>query len=329
MRRDAHLTADELRGFAQHHGSAGDVRRIARHLQSCEECRGDSQARDLVSSILDADEEHLPFEQLAAIADGDTPAGEGHIRHCATCARELADLRQFREQWPMHESRHEPRPRRRPWAIAAALLIALLGGGFLFTRFEARRTEARLAEVLFPADALALHSRRLSFRQDSSAPSSSHPSPALDVIAPRDTVVLSDRPLFRWNAPDGATSVVEIFAPDFTRVAASPVLTGRTWTPPVALQRGVTYRWQVTVDEQTIPAPPLPEALFLVVPEAEAKAARDLEQSTSRPSLALAAAYAKAGDFDRAHAELRALLAAGKQTAAAEKLLRRINGVTR
>ncbi|HEX6096888.1 MAG TPA: hypothetical protein VF432_11235 [Thermoanaerobaculia bacterium] len=378
---DDHLTADELRGFARHEGSASDVRRIARHLESCEACRAGSPARGTVAGILGVDEEHLTFEQLAAMAEGETGGGEGHVRRCATCARELADLREFREsRWSdvgrgfspplgrgggaresaalapggraeatpyIGESHHSVIPsvardlggrgaknkpaappaqvprstlgmtgKRWAWAAAAAVLIALVAGGFFAMRIEARRHEARLAEVALPAEVLAMQSRRLSFRGVGSA--------ALDVIEPRDTVVMSDRPVFRWNAPEGATSVVEVFAPDFTRVATSPALTARTWTPPAALRRGVTYRWQVTAGGVTIPAPPLPEALFLVVPEEQAKAVHDLERSAERPSLELASAYAKAGDFDRARAELRALLAGGKQTQAAEKLLRRI-----
>ena len=318
MRMDAHLTADELRGFARHEGSPADVRRIARHLQSCEECRGGAPARGIVSSILGVDEEHLTFEQLAAIADGETAEGEEHSRRCATCARELADLREFRRLRTASVPLASRRASRPALTTAAAILIALLGAAFFL---EARRTEARLANVTLPAEVLAMQSRRLTFRGAADRQ-------ALDVIEPRDTVVMSDRPLFRWNAPAGTTSVVEVFAPDFTRVAASPPLTSNTWTPPVALQRGVTYRWQVTAGDVTIPAPPLPEALFLIVPEDQAKAVHELERS-KRPSLALAATYAKAGDFDRARAELRALIDTGKQTEAAKKLLGRIDGVTR
>jgi hypothetical protein len=311
MRMDAHLTADELRVFARHESSATDVRRIARHLEVCEECR--------VTGILGVDEEHLTFEQLATIADGGP--GDEHVRRCATCARELADLRQFCER---RAGFSPPLPgggglKPRPtfaWLSAAAVILIALAGGAFFTA----RNDARLAEVALPAEVLAMQSRRLSFRGVEG-------NTALDVIEPRDTVVMTSRPLFRWNAPPGTTSVVEVFAPDFKRVAVSPPLTSHTWTPPVALQRGVTYRWQVTAGDTIIPSPPLPEALFLVVPEDRAKAVRDLERSAERPSLELASAYARAGDFDRARAELRALIGRGKQTRVAERLLRRIDGV--
>jgi len=315
---DAHLTADELRSFARHEGSATDVGRIARHLQSCEECRaGAPQARGLVASVLGSDEEHLTFEQLAAMAEGEPE--HDHVARCVTCTRELEDLRQFRES---RLALQPVRKRRWAWPAAAAVLLALVAGGFFMNRIETRRAEARLADIAFPAEALAMQSRRLSFRGTAE-------SQGFDVIEPRDTVVLSDRPLFRWNAPAGATSVVEVFGPDFTRVIASPPLTAHAWTPPVALRRGVSYRWQVTAGEVTIPAPPLPEALFLVVREEDATAVQALERSEPRPSLALASAYAKAGDFTRARAELHVLISRGKQEDAATKLLQRIDRVTR
>jgi hypothetical protein len=312
---ETHVTAEDLRRFAQHESSAPDVRRIAHHLETCERCRSAAPSLDLFTSIAGTDEDHLSFEQLAALADGFSREGSDHAQQCPACRRELGDLRQFRASRSGRRSTWV-------WPAAAAVVIALVAGGFAVTTIETRRNEALLADVPLPADVLAMQSRRLTFRGNAGGPE-------FDVIEPRNVVVMTDRPTFRWNAPPGATSVVEVFAPDFTRVASSPALTSPAWTSPVAFKRGVPYRWQVTVGSMTIPAPPLPEALFIVVPEEQASVVRRLEQSSRRPSLELASAYARAGDFYRARTELLALISDGKQTHGAAKLLRRLDSVIR
>jgi hypothetical protein len=313
---ETHVSPADLRRFAHHESSATDVQRIARHLEGCEACRSAVPPVDLLASIAGADDEHLTFEQLAAIADGETRDGNGHAARCPLCRRELADLQQFRASRTL---------RRRTWAwpAVAAVVITLVAGGFAFTTIEGRRrTEARLVDVPLPADVLAMQTRRLTFRGNARKTD-------FDVIEPRNSVVMSDRPTFRWTGPAGAAAVVEVFAPDFTRVASSPPVTTGAWTSSVAFERGVVYRWQVTVGTMTIPAPPLPEALFIVARAEEADAVRRLERASPRPSLELASAYARAGDFSRARGELRALIREGKQPRAAETLLRRIDGVTR
>ena len=146
-------------------------------------------------------------------------------------------------------------------------------------------------------------------------------------------MVLTDRPTFRWTAPSGAQSSVGVFDATFRQVAASPPILTTSWTPPAPFLRGGKYTWQVTLrtsdESMTIPAPPSPEALFIVAASTLAHDALALERSAARPSLELAAAYARCGDFHRARNELQALIAADEHAAAARRLLARIDAASR
>src|SRR5262245_24125680 len=67
------------------------------------------------------------------------------------------------------------------------------------------------------------------------------------LLGPVGTVVISDRPTFRWRALSGADSyVVRIYDADFNEVAVSPQLSETSWTATRALERGRSYSWQVT-----------------------------------------------------------------------------------
>jgi DNA-directed RNA polymerase specialized sigma24 family protein len=89
------------------------------------------------------------------------------------------------------------------------------------------------------------------------------------LLGPVGTVVMSDRPTFRWRALGGADSyAVKIYDADFNEVAASPQISGTTgagtaWTVTRALERGRTYSWHVTAlvgDKEVVsPVSPAPE----------------------------------------------------------------------
>ena len=60
------------------------------------------------------------------------------------------------------------------------------------------------------------------------------------MIEPVGSVLLTDRPAFRWSPLEGATAyVVEIFDGEFNLVAASPLI-GGSWAAPMSLPRGET-----------------------------------------------------------------------------------------
>ncbi|HEY0156883.1 MAG TPA: hypothetical protein VGF28_06265 [Thermoanaerobaculia bacterium] len=269
----------------------------------------------LLSSLLPEDGEHLQFDELEAAARGE--ANE-HLLSCETCAAEVEDLRAFGTNWNDGLSAR----RQRLWLpLAAAIVLLLATAAFLAVRRNAGRAEAlRLAEVTIPAEVIAMRGERLQLRGAAA-------EEALAVLAPVGTVVVSDRPLFRWNAPAGARVKVEVFDESFRPVAQSGVVAGNQWSPAEPLPRDRTYVWQVvTIDDRRLaPAPPLPDARFRIVP---AEAARRIESAKeAAPSLELASLYAGAGALDDAGRELERLLAAGRDDIAVRRLRDRVDNL--
>jgi len=146
------------------------------------------------------------------------------------------------------------------------------------------------------------------------------------LLGPVGTVVMSDRPTFRWRALDRANSyVARIYDADFNEVAASPQLSENSWTVTRALERGRIYSWQVTArvgDKEVVsPVKPAPDARFMVLDQAKANEIAKAKSESADSHLTLGALYAQAGLLDDAERELQALLSANPQSALAQKLL--------
>ncbi len=97
------------------------------------------------------------------------------------------------------------------------------------------------------------------------------------LLRPVGTVTLSNRPTFSWQPLAGATSYqVHVLDTDFNVVAESGPITAASWSSPLALKRGVVYLWQVSAvkDGKVISAPaaPAPEARFMILTTAKARA---------------------------------------------------------
>jgi hypothetical protein len=91
-------------------------------------------------------------------------------------------------------------------------------------------------------------------------------------------------------------------------VARGDRLAATAWVPGVDLQRGATYLWQVTAHtasgDVTAPAPPQPEAKFMVVSgEAAALVTGQQARLADRP-LQLGIVLARAGLVAEARAQL-------------------------
>jgi hypothetical protein len=150
--------------------------------------------------------------------------------------------------------------------------------------------------------------------------------PDMAPLAPLGTVVVSDRPSFRWRTVPGANGyVVSIYAPGFRKVAESPRLAQDHWDADRPLGRDVTYTWQIRaeVDGTAIraPIPPAPEARFHVLSQGEAARLNAAKRAHADSHLLLGILYTRAGALDDAERELGTLTATNPDSEVARDLL--------
>lgn len=144
--------------------------------------------------------------------------------------------------------------------------------------------------------------------------------------SPKGTVVLSDRPEFQWSEIDkGFDYIVEVFDPQLNTVAKSDPISATYWTPSRQLQRGITYRWQVTAYRDgvsvTAPKPPAPEAKFKVIELSKYADLDVIRKNIANQTLALGIIYAHEGLLDDAEKEFRSLLNDKQRSGAAKNFL--------
>lgn len=154
------------------------------------------------------------------------------------------------------------------------------------------------------------------------------------VLDPVGSVLLNDRPTFRWSALDGATAyVVEVYDDAFNLVATSPQLNTRSWAAPETLTRGKVYSWQVKAvkdgEETKAPRPPAPQAKFRVLDRAKSDELARAKRAYPSSHLTLALLYAEAGLLDEAERELRLLQRANPDSELARTLLRQLQALRR
>jgi hypothetical protein len=151
------------------------------------------------------------------------------------------------------------------------------------------------------------------------------------LISPARTVVISDRPTFRWEYLAGATEY-RVFVTDSNghKMVESGELppTHTEWTPTVSLKRGEIYTWAVIaiVDSQEIvsPGPAAPEIKFQVLPAIHLRELKQLNRSRSH--LALGFFYARVGLMAQAEYEFRQLVGLNPKSKATKNLLLSVQG---
>lgn len=169
-------------------------------------------------------------------------------------------------------------------------------------------------------------------RQSSSLMGSGGDANAFHVVEPVGTVLLTDKPAFRWSAmPDATGYVVEVYDEAFNLVVSSPQLTALNWT--TTLPRGNTYSWQVkaTTGGETVtsPRPPAPQAKFRIVDQAKANEIAKARRAYASSHLTLGLLYAEAGLLREAEQEFRLLQKANPNSELARSLLRQIQTMRR
>lgn len=154
------------------------------------------------------------------------------------------------------------------------------------------------------------------------------------VLDPVGSVLMSDRPTFRWSPLDGAAGyVVEVYDDSFNLVATSPQLTARSWAAPQTLPRGKVYSWQVTAvkdgQETKSPRPPAPQAKFRILDRAKADELSRARRAYPSSHLTLGLLYAEAGLLKESEQEFRLLQKANPGSELPRRLLRQVQALRR
>jgi hypothetical protein len=150
------------------------------------------------------------------------------------------------------------------------------------------------------------------------------------LLRPGRNVIAEDRPVFEWQAVEGASNfevqVADSRGREFANSRRLPASVTQ-WSPATPLKRGVIYSWAVSaiVNGQTItsPAPTAPEMKFKIL---EAAKMRQLEQlrGLGFSHLALGVFYAREGMLAEAEREFQVLVNDNPDSQIAANLLRTV-----
>jgi anti-sigma factor RsiW len=340
-----HLSDDDLRRFRSGAMPAAETAEVARHLAACADCarRGAESASrgvapDWLAQAVAGEAEHPDDETIVAFVGG-TLGGErrravdAHLRVCASCRREVAELRE--------DVQRDARRWIRPLLAIAAVIVIVIGLAILLQHQtvprqspiahapHAPRRSPEAAAIV--ADALAGGLQRPAFfddlrpRGDVPRQDVPHDRGGEVSLAPAGIVVETQTPQLTWSA-QGRSYVVTIL--DGARVVErSGPLTERQWTPSRPLRRGITYEWQVEVHGATtriLPAPPAPPVFFRVVDAESLQRILDARQARPPDPLLLGIAYARAGMQREAEEQLARYVAQHPAEAGARRLLESI-----
>jgi len=107
-----HITEENFTFYKRRELAAAETLAVQKHVAACETCRerlaretGATKAfsalrNDFAFGDFSAEQEHLPYEQLALFVDGkldavDCEIAESHFAVCAECTKDLTDIRSF------------------------------------------------------------------------------------------------------------------------------------------------------------------------------------------------------------------------------------------
>jgi anti-sigma factor RsiW len=154
------------------------------------------------------------------------------------------------------------------------------------------------------------------------------------LLSPVAAITRTTRPVFRWRPLTGAASyTVKVYDANYELVLTSPPLNATEWEPPQTLARGRRYTWQVTATKEgktvTAPAPPAPEARFIVLAGDKLEELQRVEKTRRASHLLLGLVYARAGLLDDAEREFQILLSDNPRSAVVRKLLASVRAARR
>ncbi len=363
LAKPEHLRYEQLAAYVDGELNPADRQRIEAHLQACSQCETEAQdlhalraelrpgvapaadstpgARKAKALALDG-----PWSRILALWQGSAFGMPWRVAALAAAVALAAWLVFLPLRKPSEDRAARPAlpataPRQAP--ATEQVLVALNDGGGQVTLDVQGRLHGLASRDSSHEEAVqaALSAQRVAsppaLRDLGGAAGTLMGVPdreAFRVLSPVATVVLEDRPIFRWLAESGASAYeVTVYTSDFRAVAAGRALTTTEWRPPRPLPRGQVYTWQVRAlvgeKEVVVPPPAAPEAKFKVLEQSKADEFTRLRQAYGGSHLMLGVLYAQAGLLEEAQRELRALSDANPQSPPAQKLLDSVKALRR
>jgi hypothetical protein len=319
----SHATPDEIRALRRRALDPATVLDLTRHLGSCAACRalaGEQVSASPASPHPDLETELFVYVDGSAddltLGAGQWEAIDEHVRDCARCREDVADLRS--ERLAMTPAPRQPGHvlrRASPWiGLAAAAVIGLV---FILPtpdRAVSPAAQPHSAHVTPAAPPqrrsdweslvrAALQNGRIDppatirglREQSENLRGAGDPKHA--ALAPTALVVAVTQPRFSWPS-NGETAVVSVFdGPNL--VAQSAPVKGSEWTPGQPLRRGRVYAWQVELTSaggrRIVPLPPDPPAQFGIVDAPAWQAIEEARRARPGDHLLLGILEARAG----------------------------------
>ncbi|HEX2271612.1 MAG TPA: hypothetical protein VHH35_18850 [Pyrinomonadaceae bacterium] len=339
-----HLSAVELRRYAQGTMNEIDLEIAASHLETCETCsdqvRQTSARRRWIGS---------PFAgrwQPARIAAA-VLLGVAVILVALWLLRSRPAERKDEIAWPASPSPspvsvdNSPTPQLSP-AVTDEFALVLSDGSRRVTVDQKgtlaglERLPSRIQERVGAALRTGKLEQSTALAQLASEPSTllgnSNDGMPFRLIGPLGQIVRNQQPTLRWRALDGAESYkVIVTDAELNQVAASAPLTTTEWRVTKPLPPGGIYSWQVTAvkdgAEIISPVMPAPQAKFKVLDSATTRMLAQAERAYSDSHLTLGVLYAEAGLLEEAEQELRLLVRDNPRADIAQKLLRSVQSL--
>jgi hypothetical protein len=235
-----HLSETQLTEYRERALSPRELLAVDSHLASCDECHARlSRILPEVGKRESGEEPfHLDYEQhLEPYVDGtaneiDREIVDSHVAVCSTCATELRDLLEFKQQpaatttWMSSRWKEWlPLPLNPVWAAAAAVLgVVILAGAVVFWTTRSRSLPVHQAETVSPE----------------TGKQKEQPSPAMTEQKPQVNLFARGEPLVVLNDAGGEVIVnkrgqlegLQELPPDLKESVERALTTGRLGSSP-------------------------------------------------------------------------------------------------
>jgi len=274
---EKHLSREQLLKYRDRALLPAELIEVDGHLASCDSCLTQltelgSSGISTLSSIFEARDEHLTYEQMDAWVEGTMDSDErelvmSHIGLCEFCAEQLKGYEKYA---PVMSAVITPP------AQPAPTLGERIRGFFRTPQFALITAGLAVLLILSP----------LAFRRSpqSGVPAALQPEAIRDLPQTRDKgliypvseVVEERQPILQWKATTGETTVY-LYDSAHREIIHSPAMAENHWLVPVVLDRGAVYNWEVRTAVET------KQASFRVLSESSEKELAEARSSNAGP----------------------------------------------